>query len=250
MCLGDNGGRLSVLPDGVCGAVDAGVETEALEGGLSDHVEDGVQGDIDDPRRHFAVDGEGDDVGRQDRWRRPGFAVMVAAGGAQGRGSGDGGHPVIQDNLALHPATLAQTGNDGGDQQLFRVGMKMGIEEDAGGHDAGADVRSVVDMHAAIGAEDAGLPRTGNVEPSDALRGEVVASDWIEQAHIQLALRLDLPVGMSEVVERAGELQGAVLDSLAAGGDAQGAQVGGVAGQVKGGLKEALDGPCPACSRP
>jgi hypothetical protein len=47
-------------------------------------------------------------------------------------------------DLALELAALPQAGNDPGDQQLPRIGVDMGIEPNAGGHDAGSDVGSVV----------------------------------------------------------------------------------------------------------
>ena len=67
----------------------------------------------------------------------------------------------------------------------------------------------------------------------EALGREGVAGHGVHEAQVQIAGNAALPAGMSEIVERSGDFQRSILDAAATGGDAQSAQRGGVAGQVK-----------------
>ena len=72
---------------------------------------------------------------------------------AEHGGAGNGGKPGAERDLALHLAALAEARDDGSDEQASWVGMHMRIQAEAGGDDAGSDVRAVLDMEVAIGTE-------------------------------------------------------------------------------------------------
>ena len=63
-------------------------------------------------------------------------------------------------------------------------------------------------MDIAIGAEFARLPGAVEIEMGDAFRGKGITEDRIEQAHVKIAHGLGLPLGMGEVLECAGEIEG------------------------------------------
>ena len=144
------GAIVAVDPQRVGRAVDARIKAEMLEGRITDHLQNCVQGHVFELSRHLAVDGNVDLVrGR----KRVGGDAGFSFGRTRRRRQ-----PVDQRNLALNLAALAQAGNNRGNQQLLGVGMNARIEPHAPGHDAGADVSAVLDVNAAVDAETSRLP--------------------------------------------------------------------------------------------
>ena len=66
--------------------------------------------------------------------------------------------------VAVDLAALAKAGDDGADHQLLRIRMNPRVERNAGGDDAGPDVRAVLDVDAPIDAEAARLSGAGEVQ--------------------------------------------------------------------------------------
>jgi hypothetical protein len=142
--------------------------------------------------------------------------------------------------LAIDLSALAKAGDDGADQQLFRVGMNARVEAHAGGDDAGPDVGAVLDVDTAIGAEASRLSGAGEVQAGYAFRRVGVAGDRVDQAHIQHARRPGLPAGMGKVAQRAGDFNRPVRDASAAGGDAQRLQGYSGVRQIERGLQKSM----------
>ena len=121
---------------------------------------------------------------------------------------GTGGEPGTEVDHAFDLAALAEADDDGGDEQVRRVGVHMRVETNAGGDDAGPDVGAVVDVDVAIGAELARLPGAVEVEMRDAFRRKGIAEDRSSRRMSRSPTDPGLPAGMGEVLERAGDIEG------------------------------------------
>lgn len=152
---------------------------------------------------------------------------------------------MVQHDVAFQLAALAKAGHDGGDEQLLRVSVDMGVQPHAPGDHAGSNVIAVHYMNRAIGAEDSHLPGSGQIKAGNAARGKRIPEDRIEQCHVQVALCLGLPAGMGEVFKRSRDQEG-----MSVGREAQRAQIGCSAQQVQRGFNAAARGlgsdPCVA----
>ena len=224
---------VAVDPQGVGGAVDASVQAEVLKGRIAEHLQQRVQRHVLEVAGHFSVDGDGDYVGWELGFDGRCVCFAVACGGwLERRLTRKHGQPVNQGEVAIDLAALTEVDLDRVDQQRFGVGVESGVQLKAGGHNAGSDVRGIVNVDATVNTEAIRLAGSVQIQMGKALGRKGVAGHCIDQAQIQLTNGLALPAGIIEAVQRAGDLQRAFLYAAAFGGDAQGMQRGHGARQV------------------
>src|SRR5579863_3046496 len=113
----------------------------------------------------------------------------------------------------------------------------MGIEIEAAGGHAGAEVGAILDMHRAIDAKLAALAGRGEIEVREALGRKRIASGGLQVAHVEDAFRVPLPARAGEVFGCGGDwkrsLFGAVVAVGSARGDAQAAKIERSAGEIE-----------------
>ena len=139
------------------------------------------------------------------------------------------GKPGRKRDRSLELSALAQAGDDSGDEQLLAVGVDAGVERDARGGDARADIRTAVNVDAAIDLECGLLGRVflaggDEIKASQTLGRIAIAGDGVEEPHIQIALHVRVPAGMRKVLEVSRDFKGMTRDAAPFGSDAQGAQ--------------------------